>query len=187
MYARWIETQIMVSLAGHVVENRFLDTLTTGPSSDLESATNAAQLYVGRFAMGPTKMIVPMLPNQPPIGPVLTAANELLDQLYEETERLLREKEAAVHHLAKALIERLELIGDELEEVLAEVETAHPELKEPFERRIIQFREFAPPREPSNEAPWQPPAAADGVAQPAARRPKGWEDRRSTGTWLGSI
>ena len=37
MYARWIETQIMVSLAGHVVESRFLDTLTTGPSSDLRA------------------------------------------------------------------------------------------------------------------------------------------------------
>jgi cell division protease FtsH len=190
MYARWIETQIMVSLAGHVVENRFLDTLTTGPSSDLESATGAAQLYVGRFAMGPTKIIVPQLPGQPPIGPVLTATHELLDQLYEETERLLREKEAALHHLARALIERLELIGDELEEVLTEVETAHPELKQPFERRILQFRDFAPV-ERATDAAWVPPVAADAAQQPAARhgapRPSGWEERPETGTWLGSI
>ena len=46
------------------------------------------------------------MPGSPPIGPVLIGANELLDQLYEETERLLREKEPAVHYLAKALIER---------------------------------------------------------------------------------
>ena len=52
MYARWIETQIMVSLAGHVVEDRFLDTLSTGPSSDLQAATNAAVMYVSRFAHG---------------------------------------------------------------------------------------------------------------------------------------
>jgi cell division protease FtsH len=198
MYARWIETSIMVSLAGHVVESRFLDTLTTGPSSDLMSATQAAELYVARFAMGPTKLIIPIMPNQPPVGPVLTAANELLDQLYEETHRLLREKEAAVHHLAQALIERLELIGDELEEVMAEVETAHPELKEPFVRKIIQFREFAPPREPANEVQWQPPAVTDGVAQPAARtRDARWtppaaaghapapRDARSPDDWLG--
>ena len=69
MYARWIETQIMVSLAGHVVENRFLDTLTTGPSSDLQSATNAAISYVARFAMGPTKLIAPMQPGQFPPAP----------------------------------------------------------------------------------------------------------------------
>ena len=57
---------------------------------------------------------------------MLVGAHELLDQLYEETERLLREKEPAVHYLAKALIERDELIGEELEEVFAEIEAAHP-------------------------------------------------------------
>ena len=187
MYARWIETQIMVSLAGHVVESRFLDTLTTGPSSDLVSATNAAELYVGRFAMGPTKLIIPQQPGSPPIGPVLTAAHELLDQLYDETDRLLHEKEAAVHHLAQALIERLELIGPELEEVMEEVEAAHPELKQPFERRILQFRDFAPPRDGGDAAAWSPPApAAAAASQPAARRPSGWDDPQ-TGTWLGSI
>lgn len=169
MYARWIETQIMVSLAGHVVENRFLDTLSTGPSSDLMSATRSAVLYVGRFAMGPTKIIVPLPDNQPPIGPVLVAAHELLDQLYEETERLLREKEAAIHHLAKALIERDELIGDELEEVFAQVEATHPDLLTKFERRVLQFRDFAPLPRDAAEA-WAPPTPpADGEAhQPAA-------------------
>jgi ATP-dependent Zn protease len=179
LFARWIETRNMVSLGGHVIENRFLDSLSTGPASDLEHATYWAELYVGRFAMGPTKMIIPMQPGQPPIGPVITATHELLDQLYEETERLLREKEAAVHHLAQALIERLELIGDELEEVMVEVETKHPELKLPFERKLLQFREFAPPREPSADAPWQPPALGEGVEQPAARVADGF--------WYGSL
>jgi cell division protease FtsH len=195
LFARWIETRIMVSLGGHVIEDRFLDSLSTGPASDLENATYWAQMYVARFAMGPTKIIVPMQPGQPPIGPVITAAHELLDQLYEETERLLREKEAAVHHLAKALIEKLELIGDELEEVMVEVETAHPDLKKPFQRKIIQFREFAPPREPSADAPWKPPALEEGVQQPAARggvtvdpaSRDGWGRPPATGTWLGSI
>ncbi len=136
LYARSIETQIMVSLAGHVVENKFLDTLSTGPSSDLNYATRAAEDYVGSLAMGPTKIIVPMSMDQPPIGPVLVAAHELLDQLYEETERLLREKEPAIHHLAKALIDRDELIGEELEEVFAEVEAANPKLTEKFERKV---------------------------------------------------
>ena len=56
LYARSIETQIMVSLAGHVVESRFLDKLSTGPSSDLHAATLAAEDYVGSLAMGPTKI-----------------------------------------------------------------------------------------------------------------------------------
>ena len=173
LYARSIETQIMVSLAGHVVEAKFLDKLSTGPSSDLRFATAAAEDYVGSLAMGPTKIIIPMQPNQPPIGPVIVAAHELLDQLYEETDRLLHEKEAAIHHLAKALIERDELIGDELEEVFAEVEAAHPDLTDTFERRIIQFREFAPMPPVIPEA-WTPPPPTPGEGEqeePAARVP----------------
>jgi cell division protease FtsH len=172
MYARWIETQIMVSLAGHVVEAKFLDTLSTGPSMDLQSATVSAQMYVGRFAMGPTKFIVPMKPGEePPIGPVMVGAHELLDQLYEETERLLREKEPALHHLAKALIERDELIGEELEEVFAEVEAAHPNLLDKFERRLLQFRDFAP-LPPTLAETWTPPPPRPDQGEeqvPAAR------------------
>jgi cell division protease FtsH len=176
LYARSIETSIMVALAGHVIENRFLDKLTTGPSSDLNYATSAAEDYVGSLAMGPTRVIIPMRPDQAPIGPVLVAAHELLDQLYAETERLLREKEPAVHHLAKALIERDELIADELEAVFAEVEQTHPELTEPFERKLIQFRDFAPrERDPQS---WNPPpgpaeeeTAAEAATEPSARGP----------------
>jgi cell division protease FtsH len=163
MYARWIETQIMVSLAGHVVENKFLDTLSTGPSSDLFAATDAAIRYVARFGMGPTKIITPLQPNQLPPAPFVVAAHEMLDDLYAETERLLREKEPAIHHLALALIERDELIGDELEAVFAEVEASHPELKDKFERKIISFRDFAPPeRQPG--ADWVPQPAAEQTA-----------------------
>jgi cell division protease FtsH len=172
MYARWIETQIMVSLAGHVVENKFLDTLSTGPSSDLASATQSAILYVSRFAMGPTKIIYPLQPNQLPPAPFVVAAHEMLDDLYAETERLLREKEPAIHHLAKALIERDELIGDDLEAVFVEVETAHPELKDKFERKIIPFRDFAPPdRQPGEGWAPQPAAQQEAAAEPAASAP----------------
>ncbi len=179
LYARSIETQIMVSLAGHVVENRFLDKLSTGPSSDLLYATRAAEDYVGGLAMGPTRIIVPMKPDQPPIGPVLAGAHELLDQLYDETDRLLHEKEPAIHHLANALIERDELIGDELEEVFAAVEAAHPELLKTFERKILRFREFAP--EHGATGAWAPPPAADADAPaadtPAARGEGGGQGR----------
>jgi cell division protease FtsH len=172
LYARSIETSIMVSLAGHVIENRFLDSLTTGPSFDLRSATEAAFDYVGELAMGPTKVVLTTIPPALPPQPVIIGAHDLLDQLYDETDRLLREKEPALHHLAKALIERDELIGDELEDVFREVETAHPQLKDKFERRIIPFRNFAPPERPIVEG-WAPPAAAqqEAAAEPAASVP----------------
>jgi cell division protease FtsH len=173
LYAKSIETQIMVSLAGHVVEDRFLDKLTTGPSSDLVYATSAAEDYVGSLAMGPTKLVIPMAPGSPPPMPVMASANEMLDQLYEETERLLREKEPAVHYLAKALIERDELIGTELEEVFAEIEARFPYLRRPFERKLVTFRPFASGRDRDDDAakpdkPEQEEIAAD---EPAASEP----------------
>jgi hypothetical protein len=122
--------------------------------------------------MGPTKVIAPLVPNQLPPAPYVVAAHEILDDLYAETERLLREKEPAIHHLAKALIERDELIGDDLEEVFAEVEAAHPELKDKFERKIIPFRDFAPPdRQPGEGWAPQPAAAQEAAAEPAASAP----------------
>jgi cell division protease FtsH len=171
LYARSIESGIMVSLAGHTVEDRFLDKLSTGPSSDLMGASIRAERYVGQLAMGPTKLVLPFPPGQPPPGPILVAAHELLDQLYEETVRLLREREPALHHLAKALIERDEIIGQDLEDVFAEVEERHPELKRPYERKLITFRDFAPPpQQRLNE--WMPAATTPQGQAPAAR--DGW-------------
>src|SRR3954452_663604 len=170
LYAGSIEPQIMVALAGHVLEDRFLDKITTGPSSDLQAATLAAQDYVGWLAMGPTKLVLPVQPGQMPPGPVMVAAHEMLDQLYEETERLLREKEPAIHHLAKALMDRDELIAEELEEVFSEVEAMYPHLTRSFDRKIIQFRSFAP-REGAGAAWGQAGQAAPQEQQPAARMP----------------
>jgi ATP-dependent Zn protease len=171
LYARSIETGIMVSLAGHVIESRFLGSLSTGPSYDLRSATAAAFDYVGELAMGPTKVILTTIPPALPPMPVIVGAHDLLDQLYLETERLLRDKEPAIHHLAKALIERDELIGDELEAVFAEIEAQHPGLLAPFERKVVRFRPFAPHDRNALEE-WTPPGsegATPAADEPAAR------------------
>lgn len=196
LYARSIETSIMVSLAGHVIENRFLDSLTTGPASDLIAATNWAEAYVGSYAMGPTKLILPGVDSAAPSGPVLMGAHELLDQLYEETERLLREKEPAVHFLARVLIERGELIGDDLEQVFVEVETAYPYLRRPFERKLITFRPFGRDRRPDEDEA-KPPQEPEEIAadEPAAtlssagsELPAGsWRPRRRSGMSPGVV
>ena len=90
------------SLAGHVVESQFLDKLSTGPSSDLMSGHARGRGLRRLAGDGPDQARHPdAAGSAPPIGPVLVGANELLDQLYEETERLLREKEPALHYLAQ--------------------------------------------------------------------------------------
>ena len=122
-------------------------------------------LCLGNFLHDGTRRLVEIaaLRRQP------ETAGRAHDELYAETERLLREKEPAIHHLAKALIERDELIGDELEEVFAEVERAHPELLQQFERKIIPFRDFAPPeRQGTGEGFFPQPVAQEAATEPAA-------------------
>ncbi len=129
MYARWIETQIMVSLAGHVVENtvprhacRPARRATSRTRPGRPSSTSGDSRWARR------KIIVPMKLDQlPPIGPV--ARRRRTSCSTSSTRRpsaCCARRKPAIHHLAKALIERDELIGDELEEVFAEVETAAP-------------------------------------------------------------
>jgi hypothetical protein len=142
---------------------------------------------VGSFAMGPTKVILPMQPGSPPIGPVLQGSHELLDQLYEETDRLLHEKEPAIHYLARALIEHGELIGEELEAVFTEIETMYPYLRRPFERKVLVFRPFGRDMRPE-ETPKEPVEEEEAAAadEPAADRPRSgaatWQPPRPRGS-----
>lgn len=176
MFRRTIESNIMVFLAGHVIETRYLKDLSTGPSSDLQGATMRAIFHVSQWAMGPTRLVWPLKPGDMPPPPFVTAANELLDQLYAETERLVLQKMTAVHYVARALIERDELIGEELEEVFLEAESVDPTLTQPFERKLLQFRTFSPLPEPKQPAEWQPDTAS-AASTPAAATPAAstWE------------
>ena len=185
-FRRNVESWIMVALAGHVIETRYLKDLSTGPSTDLRNATMQATWYVSQWAMGPTKMVWPLRgAGEMPPPPFVTAANELLDQLYAETERLVLQKMTAVHYVARALIERDELIGDELEEVFQEAESVDPTLAQPYERKLLQFRDFSPRPEPHVAGEWEPKeassaAASGGQVEPGAadgdwpEPPDGW-------------
>jgi cell division protease FtsH len=136
LHARQIETDIMVSLGSRAVEELILGTKLAGASSDLMQATNGALTYVARLGMGSTLMVAPAsMTGYPPA--VLVLVDNMLEQLYEETKRLIREKEYAVHAVAASLIERQELIGSELDEVFKYADEAHPEKASPFVRKPL--------------------------------------------------
>ncbi|MBM4409528.1 MAG: AAA family ATPase, partial [Chloroflexi bacterium] len=130
-HAREIETDIMMFLGSRAVEEEILKTKLTGASSDLNNATRLAMAYVGSLGMGAS-----LLAN---VGGDLVQrqADSLLDQLYDETKRLVREKDYAVHAVAGALIERQELIGSELTELLRFAEDAHGNGRAPFVRKTV--------------------------------------------------
>ena len=136
-HAAEIETDIMVSLASRAVEEVFLETRMAGAGSDLQTATWLAMGYVGQLGMGSTLLAMPATGTNTPPGPLLKLADKLLDELYEETKRLVREKEYAVHAVAGALMQKGELIGTELEEIFDAADLSNPAAAAPFVRHPI--------------------------------------------------
>jgi cell division protease FtsH len=135
-HAGELETAIMVSLGSRAVEELILDTKTANASSDLRHATAVAITYVGHVGMGSTLLVFP----DSAMGPapqVILLADRLLEMLYEETKRLIREKEYAVHAVANALLQKNELIGPELDEVFAYADEANPDKAGPFVRKPV--------------------------------------------------
>jgi cell division protease FtsH len=172
LHARQIEVDIMISLGSRAVEEIILGTKLAGASSDLQNATGRALMYVAMLGMGSTLLVSPsnMMAGYP--GPVLTLADKMLQELYEETKRLIREKEYAVHAVAAALMERQELIGSELDEIFAYADEAHPDKATPFVRKPLvlpsmdelmkngsngHMPALAVPGVPAQPVPGQPP------------------------------
>src|SRR5712692_6958262 len=138
-HAREIETDIMVSIASRAVEEVILHTRMAGAGSDLQTATYLAMSYIGQLGMGPSLLAMGASGAMTPPGPVLRLADRLLDELFEETKRLIREKEYAVHAIAGALMQKGELIGPELEEIFEAADLSNPAMAKPFEREIVHL------------------------------------------------
>jgi cell division protease FtsH len=164
-HAREIETDVMVSLGSRAVELEILETRMAGASSDLVSASVLTLDYCARLGMGSSLLIVPA---NPPGSlnyslPIARMADELLQLLMDETRRLIREKEYAVHAVAAALLEHGELIGPELEAVFDAADAANPKEAEPFERQLLALPR--PFEQPVYGGEWAGPGVA---AVPAA-------------------
>ena len=186
LHARQIETDIMSSLGSRAVEELILHTKLAGASSDLQNATNRALTYVARLGMGSSLMVAPGNAMSAFPEPVLVLADEMLERLFEETKRLIREKEFAVHAVAAALIQRHELIGSELDEVFAYAEEANPDKAAPFVRKPLELPKIKELMERNGHAPvlaippvavqpvpGQPPVPAPPVPGPVPFPPTG--------------
>lgn len=155
LHAEEVENGIMVSLGSRAVEELILQTKTANASSDLRNATSAALAYVGAWGMGSTLLAFPpSVAGTPP--QVLALADKLLEGLYEETKRLIREKEYAVHAIAGALLQKGELIGPELDEIFDAADLSNPEAARPFVRRPVALPKMSELMKKEE----QPPAVA---------------------------
>jgi cell division protease FtsH len=120
---------IVVALGGLAAEEIWFGETTTGPSSDLRHATQQAAYMLGLLGMGEDLISYGVLPqsgfNDGPLGAILgnpearKAISALLSECKQQAVELLRANEPAVRVLSERLLEKDEVQGEELEELMA--------------------------------------------------------------------
>jgi ATP-dependent Zn protease len=132
---RQLLARMQVSLAGLVAEEIWFGQTTSGPSSDLVNATRNAAAYVGVYGMGKSLVsaaaAVSMV-EADPIGAALADGERrmeidaILSECRVRVRSLLLQKRHVVEGVRDALLEREELIGDEIEALMAELGEREP-------------------------------------------------------------
>jgi cell division protease FtsH len=119
---------IVVALGGLAAEEIWFGETTTGPSSDLRHATRQAAYMLGLLGMGDDLISYGVLPQtgfgDGPLGAILGNADSrkaigaLLSEAKQQAVELLRANEPAVRALSERLLEKDEVAGEELEEIM---------------------------------------------------------------------
>jgi ATP-dependent Zn protease len=125
--------RIKTALAAGAAEKVWFGETTTGVSGDLRQATWAAATMVGLFGMGKELYSFGSIPDELAGGSSIGAlmrdstvreeVNTILAEARKEIEGLLREKSAIVEGVRNALLEREEIIGEEIDKLFAKLET----------------------------------------------------------------
>jgi len=123
-----ILADIQISLASRAAEELFLDVNLSGVTGDFASATREAALYIAAFGMDGTFTSAlafsssnPMAGGNPLSLPgVAERTEKLLQSQFEAVKQLFRDHSEAVIAVAEALIERSELVAEEIKQLIDE-------------------------------------------------------------------
>ena len=145
-----------IAMGGQVAEMLFFDDMSTGPGGDLLYATNVAAMMVGASGMTDTLISYMAVQNSAfsdtnLVGRVLADADgrarveKLLQEQRETVKGLLSRNLHLVTALRDALIERDELIGDQITDVLEQAQAANLgqviDLRDPLELEALPVRD----------------------------------------------
>lgn len=112
-------------MAGRVAEEVVLGTITSGASSDIQEATRIARQMVFEYGMSPLGFMAlsrgdgEEFASQQTFHEAERHMRALLDDNYSATTQALRDNRSALEAVAKALIARETLSGDEVRELVA--------------------------------------------------------------------
>jgi len=160
---------IQIFLASKAAEIVFLGTETTGMGGDLPGASYRAVQYV-RCGMGGQLFT---LWGEMPTPEERRQAERVMQQQFSAARRLVEENKPQVHAIVEALLEKEELLGDEVEEIVARVDREVGRTT----GRVVDLPTPQPPALPAPEAA----AAATTVRYAGARRPSEERERERTG------
>ena len=131
-----LQALIQIAMGGQCAEELFFDDVSTGPGGDLLYATNCAAEMVGAHGMDGTLLSFAAIQNSAfadtnIVGRVLgddqgrAAVEALLQKQRATAMALLTDHRHLVEALRDALLERHELLGSEITDVLEEAAAAH--------------------------------------------------------------
>jgi cell division protease FtsH len=126
-----LEAQLAISLAGMAAEELFLGESGTGPAADLAAATEVAALMVGALGMSGSLASFEAVTEGPVAGRNLVAkvlgdaegkgrVEWLLADQKRRAVKVLEENRDVVEALRQALMDRDELVGEEIGRVIVE-------------------------------------------------------------------
>jgi ATP-dependent Zn protease len=125
-----IEALIQIAFGGMVAEELFFGETSTGVASDLQVATTAACQMVGSLGMGSTLISAAALDMPGNIVTKVTAVDagreevdELLRGAKDDVRDMLDDNRHVIEALRDALLERDELVGAEILDVIAGAQT----------------------------------------------------------------
>ncbi len=134
-----LESLIQIAFGGMVAEELFLGESGTGPAGDLQAATALAAQMVGSLGLGGSLISYEAATGAPGanlVDKVLSgdgareAVESILATAKAEAEQMLGRNRHLVEALATALLERDELVGYEIGEVIANAEQAVIDLRQ---------------------------------------------------------
>jgi cell division protease FtsH len=121
---------VQISMGGLVAEEKWFDEVSTGPAGDLAAATNLGAQMIGACGMGESLISIAAAGSGPLSGGLVekvladNAARAELDALLASSRDAARdivtEHAAVVEALRDALLERDELIGSEITDVITD-------------------------------------------------------------------
>ena len=171
----YLDATITVMMGGRIAEEKFLGHMTTGAGNDIERATDLARKMVCEWGMSELGPLTFGRPEQEiflgrDFGRTQDYSQETANQIdaevkrivtsaYDRAKKLIEDNQKAMHRIARTLLEKEVLDGDEVLQIIADESGLD----------IAKLRKSGPPKPPIMPGPT--PEVADGKIGPLVPEP----------------